>query len=121
MEAQKVKWHSLVFGNKRALPERGQILFPLSQGWLALLLQVAIIQTEVSARQKECEDDLAKAEPLLTAATDALHTLNKVPGFVHHKTTYCLIFQQSETQTKKKKNLDMYLKEWEKEEDNVYM
>lgn len=36
------------------------------------------IQTEVSLKQKECEDDLVKAEPALVAATAALDTLNKV-------------------------------------------
>ncbi|TKS81941.1 Dynein heavy chain 17, axonemal [Collichthys lucidus] len=40
--------------------------------------KVAVIQAEVSIKQKECENDLAKAEPSLTAATAALHTLNKV-------------------------------------------
>lgn len=86
VEAQKVRCHSLVFRHKHALSERGASAFPLSLGWFALPFQVAVMQTEVSARQRECEDDLAKAEPLLTAATAALHTLNKVPGFVHHKT-----------------------------------
>lgn len=47
------------------------------------IVQVAVIQAEVLVKQKECEDDLAKAEPLLTAATAALHTLNKVPHFIH--------------------------------------
>ncbi|KAM3614782.1 uncharacterized protein V6R79_018954 [Siganus canaliculatus] len=40
--------------------------------------KVAVIQAEVSVKQKDCETDLAKAEPSLTAATAALHTLNKV-------------------------------------------
>nr|XP_015213314.1 PREDICTED: dynein heavy chain 11, axonemal [Lepisosteus oculatus] len=40
--------------------------------------RVAAIQAEVSARQKDCETDLAKAEPALVAATSALNTLNKV-------------------------------------------
>ncbi|XP_051263753.1 dynein axonemal heavy chain 11 isoform X2 [Dicentrarchus labrax] len=40
--------------------------------------KVAVIQAEVSLKQKDCENDLAKAEPSLTAATAALHTLNKV-------------------------------------------
>ncbi|KAI3360460.1 hypothetical protein L3Q82_002355 [Scortum barcoo] len=40
--------------------------------------KVAVIQAEVSVKQKDCENDLAKAEPSLTAATAALHTLNKV-------------------------------------------
>ncbi|KAM9806325.1 dynein axonemal heavy chain 11 isoform 1-T1 [Syngnathus typhle] len=40
--------------------------------------KVSLIQAEVSIKQQECEQDLAKAEPLLTAATTALNTLNKV-------------------------------------------
>ncbi|KAJ6666585.1 hypothetical protein lerEdw1_020308 [Lerista edwardsae] len=39
--------------------------------------KVAAIQAEVSRKQKECEDDLVKAEPALVAATAALNTLNK--------------------------------------------
>lgn len=46
-------------------------------------VQVAVIQAEVSAKQKDCENDLAKAEPSLTAATAALHTLNKVLHFIN--------------------------------------
>ncbi|XP_060638089.2 dynein axonemal heavy chain 11 [Anolis sagrei] len=40
--------------------------------------KVVAIQAEVSQKQKECEDDLTKAEPALVAATAALNTLNKV-------------------------------------------
>uniref|UniRef100_A0A8C3IDJ0 Dynein axonemal heavy chain 11 n=1 Tax=Chrysemys picta bellii TaxID=8478 RepID=A0A8C3IDJ0_CHRPI len=40
--------------------------------------KVMAIQTEVSLKQRECEDDLVKAEPALVAATAALNTLNKV-------------------------------------------
>ncbi|XP_077576473.1 dynein axonemal heavy chain 11 [Stigmatopora nigra] len=40
--------------------------------------KVSLIQAEVSVKQKDCETDLVKAEPLLTAATVALNTLNKV-------------------------------------------
>ncbi|CAB1446422.1 unnamed protein product, partial [Pleuronectes platessa] len=40
--------------------------------------KVSVIQTEVSVKQKDCENDLAKAEPSLTAATTALDTLNKM-------------------------------------------
>ncbi|XP_071372237.1 dynein axonemal heavy chain 11 isoform X2 [Centroberyx affinis] len=40
--------------------------------------KVAVIQAEVSVKQKDCEKDLAKAEPSLAAATAALDTLNKV-------------------------------------------
>lgn len=40
--------------------------------------RVAIIETEVAKRRKECEEDLVKAEPALVAAKEALNTLNKV-------------------------------------------
>ncbi|XP_030605544.1 dynein heavy chain 11, axonemal [Archocentrus centrarchus] len=40
--------------------------------------KVAVIQAEIAVKQKECENDLSKAEPLLAAATAALNTLNKV-------------------------------------------
>uniref|UniRef100_A0A3P8V3P1 Dynein axonemal heavy chain 11 n=1 Tax=Cynoglossus semilaevis TaxID=244447 RepID=A0A3P8V3P1_CYNSE len=40
--------------------------------------KVALIQAEVSVNQKDCENDLAKAEPLLIGATAALDTLNKM-------------------------------------------
>ncbi|XP_032374898.1 dynein heavy chain 11, axonemal isoform X1 [Etheostoma spectabile] len=40
--------------------------------------KVAVIQAEVLLKQRDCENDLAKAEPSLTAATAALDTLNKV-------------------------------------------
>ncbi|XP_008293045.1 dynein heavy chain 11, axonemal [Stegastes partitus] len=40
--------------------------------------KVAVIQAEIAVKQKDCEKDLAKAEPSLTAATAALDTLNKV-------------------------------------------
>ncbi|VDD79742.1 unnamed protein product [Mesocestoides corti] len=39
--------------------------------------KVAKIKAEVSAKQHECEKDLAKAEPALVAAQEALNTLNK--------------------------------------------
>uniref|UniRef100_A0A667HV87 Dynein axonemal heavy chain 9 n=2 Tax=Lynx canadensis TaxID=61383 RepID=A0A667HV87_LYNCA len=39
--------------------------------------KVALIMQEVKQKQKDCEDDLAKAEPALTAAQAALNTLNK--------------------------------------------
>ncbi|XP_022915026.2 dynein beta chain, ciliary isoform X1 [Onthophagus taurus] len=39
--------------------------------------KVAIIAEEVTKKQKDCEEDLMKAEPALTAAQDALNTLNK--------------------------------------------
>ncbi|XP_056673432.1 dynein axonemal heavy chain 9 isoform X2 [Monodelphis domestica] len=39
--------------------------------------KVALIMLEVKQKQKDCEEDLAKAEPSLTAAQEALNTLNK--------------------------------------------
>lgn len=40
-------------------------------------LKVGIIAEEVSKKQKDCEEDLVKAEPALLAAQEALNTLNK--------------------------------------------
>nr|XP_040021026.1 dynein heavy chain 11, axonemal isoform X2 [Gasterosteus aculeatus aculeatus] len=40
--------------------------------------KVAVIQAEVLVKQRDCEKDLDKAEPSLTAATAALDTLNKL-------------------------------------------
>lgn len=40
--------------------------------------RVALIMLEVERKRKDCEEDLAKAEPALTAAQEALNTLNKV-------------------------------------------
>lgn len=40
--------------------------------------KVAAIAVVVSGKQRDCEEDLAKAEPALLAAQDALNTLNKV-------------------------------------------
>ncbi|CAJ0928425.1 unnamed protein product [Ranitomeya imitator] len=39
--------------------------------------KVAIIAEEVGKKQRDCETDLAKAEPALVAAQEALNTLNK--------------------------------------------
>ncbi|EGD79180.1 outer dynein arm heavy chain beta [Salpingoeca rosetta] len=39
--------------------------------------KVRVINEDVSAKQKSCEEDLAKAEPALVAAQEALNTLNK--------------------------------------------
>ncbi|KAH0629591.1 hypothetical protein JD844_011790, partial [Phrynosoma platyrhinos] len=39
--------------------------------------KVAQITQEVQQKQRDCEEDLAKAEPALAAAQDALNTLNK--------------------------------------------
>lgn len=41
-------------------------------------MKVAKINKEVSKKQQDCERDLAKAEPALLAAKEALNTLNKV-------------------------------------------
>ena len=40
--------------------------------------RVAIIAIEVAQKQRDCEDDLTRAEPALAAAQMALNTLNKV-------------------------------------------
>ncbi|XP_051791984.1 LOW QUALITY PROTEIN: dynein axonemal heavy chain 11 [Erpetoichthys calabaricus] len=40
--------------------------------------KIAAMQAEISMKQKECENDLARAEPALVSATAALNTLNKV-------------------------------------------
>ncbi|XP_043973511.1 dynein axonemal heavy chain 11 isoform X1 [Gambusia affinis] len=40
--------------------------------------KVAVMQAEIAVKRKDCENDLAKAEPSLTAAVEALNTLNKV-------------------------------------------
>ena len=40
--------------------------------------KVAAIAVVVGGKQRDCEEDLAKAEPALLAAQDALNTLNKV-------------------------------------------
>lgn len=45
---------------------------------VSVFVQVAAIKAEVTQRQRDCEDDLIKAEPALEAATAALDTLNKV-------------------------------------------
>lgn len=39
--------------------------------------KVAVIAEEVLKKQKDCEEDLIKAEPALVAAQEALNTLNK--------------------------------------------
>lgn len=44
--------------------------------------KVAAIAVVVSGKQRDCEEDLAKAEPALLAAQDALNTLNKVRDVV---------------------------------------
>lgn len=56
--------------------------------------KVALIMLEVKQKQKDCEEDLAKAEPALTAAQAALNTLNKVGGV-----SACLLVPQGQEQT----------------------
>ena len=41
-------------------------------------IKVAVIADEVSKKQRECAEDLSRAEPALKAAEEALNTLNKV-------------------------------------------
>lgn len=55
--------------------------------------KVAAIAVVVSAKQRDCEEDLAKAEPALLAAQDALNTLNKVSYFniLHCTSLICSI------------------------------
>lgn len=57
--------------------------------------QVAVIKAEVLVKQKDCESDLAKAEPSLAAATEALDTLNKVLNFINKKTKTLSSLQSS--------------------------
>lgn len=45
--------------------------------------KVALIAKEVTRKQRDCEEDLAKAEPALIAAQEALNTLNKVRFFFY--------------------------------------
>ena len=40
--------------------------------------KVTQIEVEVTGKQKDCAEDLEKAEPALLAAQEALNTLNKV-------------------------------------------
>ena len=44
--------------------------------------KVQVITEEVGKKQQDCEKDLAKAEPALRAAQEALNTLNKV-WYIH--------------------------------------
>lgn len=52
---------------------------------------VASIAENVGRKQKDCETDLAKAEPALIAAQEALNTLNKVK----HTKQYILLLISS--------------------------
>lgn len=45
--------------------------------------KVQKINEEVTKKAKDCSDDLAKAEPALIAAKEALNTLNKVNLFYY--------------------------------------
>ena len=45
--------------------------------------KVTVIEIEVSKKRDDCERDLAKAEPALIAAREALDTLNKVSEWFH--------------------------------------
>lgn len=47
--------------------------------------KVSRIHSEVAKRQKDCEQDLAGAEPALIAAQEALNTLNKVKNIYLNK------------------------------------
>ena len=40
--------------------------------------KVSVIKADVTKKQEDCARDLAKAEPALKAAEEALNTLNKV-------------------------------------------
>ena len=51
--------------------------------------KVQVINEEVSKKAADCERDLAKAEPALAAAQEALNTLNKV------KATYIFLLKSS--------------------------
>jgi dynein heavy chain, axonemal len=46
--------------------------------------KVQIIAEDVLKKQKSCQEDLIKAEPALSAAKDALDTLNKVKRSVSY-------------------------------------
>ena len=65
-------------------------------------LKVDQINVEVSIKQKDCAEDLKKAEPALLAAQEALNTLNKV----QHRTSnlqsavHCALHQANLTELK---------------------
>lgn len=98
VEAQKVRCHILVvihfyfcsFHTSHHLLHYDVVMWLI----VADFVQVSVIQAEVSVKQKDCENDLAKAEPSLAAATAALDTLNKVLSSYqtrHNSTTYLII------------------------------
>lgn len=55
--------------------------------------KVAAIAVVVSGKQRDCQEDLAKAEPALLAAQEALNTLNKVHfllnALLSHNDLFC--------------------------------
>ena len=53
-------------------------------------VQLFVIQTEVSLKHRDCQTDLAKAEPILQAVTAVLDTLNKVQ-YSNHVIDYRVI------------------------------
>ncbi len=53
--------------------------------------KVQVINVEVTKKQQDCERDLAKAEPALKAAQEALDTLNKVNIYKGEGKTYCFV------------------------------
>lgn len=56
--------------------------------------KVQVINEEVSAKQISCEQDLARAEPALAAAQEALNTLNKVSNFFLHVLAVTLLLNR---------------------------
>lgn len=81
VEAQKVKYH-LLYRFSYNVNIYHTIHYINHMVGYCCYGQVSAIQAEVSVKQRDCENDLAKAEPSLTAATAALHTLNKVLHFI---------------------------------------
>lgn len=55
--------------------------------------KVAAIAVVVSGKQRDCQEDLVKAEPALLAAQEALNTLNKVCFLINallsHSDLFC--------------------------------
>lgn len=59
--------------------------------------KVKLIKSDVAKKQKDCEQDLLKAEPALIAAKEALDTLNKVSALISQSSSKPI--SQSTTQT----------------------
>lgn len=57
-------------------------------------IKVQIINEEVSQKAKDCSEDLAKAEPALQAAMEALDTLNKVSSNYFYMYVYMRVCVQ---------------------------